>query len=206
MRLRIIKYHSVSRKYFVVSALVYRKTLFFYPNKCWCLFSVWSVRDYLCWRNIKGMYFQSEFTFHSSDQFFISISKDLINGPLRSKISLSTISRCCMDIQDASFENFVFPNRDCYFLFRGDERTTDQQDARLQPSDTYIIPSQPSRRGKAPEVSHRTNTHVLITFGLQVKLRSSRFYACSCFVYSYTSFIYINSSLSRTVLKIKLSS
>ncbi|CAB3989651.1 small subunit processome component 20 homolog, partial [Paramuricea clavata] len=52
----------------------------------------------------------------------------------------------------------------------GDERTTDQQDARLQPSDTYIIPSQPSRGGKAPEVSHRTNTHVLITFGLQLLL------------------------------------
>ena len=45
----------------------------------------------------------------------------------------------------------------------------EEQDPRLQPSNTYIIPSQPSRGGKAPEVSHRANTHVLITFGLQVR-------------------------------------
>ena len=57
-----------------------------------------------------------------------------------------------------------------FFRFRKDEKTVDEHDPRLQPSDTYLIPSQPLRGGKTPEVSHRTNTHVLITFGLQVKL------------------------------------
>ena len=54
------------------------------------------------------------------------------------------------------------------FLFSGEEKKLDEHDPRLQPSDTFLIPSQPSRRGKTPEVSHKTNTHVLITFGLQV--------------------------------------
>ena len=53
---------------------------------------------------------------------------------------------------------------------RKDEKTAHEHDPRLQPSDTYLIPSQPLRGGKTPEVSHKTNTHVLITFGLQLLL------------------------------------
>ena len=54
-------------------------------------------------------------------------------------------------------------------LFRETEETMEDQDPRFQPSDTYIIPTDPSRGGKFPEVSHKTNAHVFVAFGLQVR-------------------------------------
>lgn len=55
-----------------------------------------------------------------------------------------------------------------YLLPRGLPVVHDEQDERLKPSNTYLIPLQPLRGGKVAEVNHRANSYILINFGLQV--------------------------------------
>lgn len=43
-------------------------------------------------------------------------------------------------------------------------------DPRLQPSDTYLIPSEPVRGGKPANTSIKTNAHILVEFGLKLLL------------------------------------
>ena len=42
-------------------------------------------------------------------------------------------------------------------------------DPRVQSAGTYLLPPTPVRGGNAPEMSEKTNRHIIVAFGLQVR-------------------------------------
>lgn len=67
----------------------------------------------------------------------------------------------------------------------------EKADPRLQPSDTHLLPKDPGRGSRTPATSSKTNSHVVVEFGLQVSLGLQVWWSLSNIIVNNTILIFI---------------